>query len=507
MLSRSRIIIALLLVFLFVGQSAMTAYAYTIEPEKPDTADNASGIMLEEKSYDPATGIITILISGKLSNAAGYLSIGVLLTFDNTKLTLCNHSDYGASTVAISPDNEKVDLSSDYDVIKPLLTSAMRRPYTVQDSFAYKQGTRTAYRTFLYYQGAPNSSQLTTDWIPVLEICFKVTGNPKDLTTVLNRDAIRFGDVSKDRSVMDGVFPSKTEYSVIAITNGASTSYKCFGKMSGTGSLETNYKIMPATIVYTGSDNLTTGSQSGSNDTENSKQPGDTGDANKPSSTEDASKPGDIGDANQPAAPEISGQPGTSGSTNAPDAGWNNPFKDVNATDWFYSAVQDVFQRGLMLGISTDTFSWNTTLTRAMIVTILYRNANNPDVSGFNNPFNDVKNGLWYTDAVKWASANEIVLGYGNGKFGTNDAVTKEQLATLIYRTQQSSGLIPPVQKIENKYPDWGKISSWAKKGADELLAQGIFIDIPGTNFNPQDPATRAEIASMLHRYVGAVQQ
>jgi hypothetical protein len=121
--------------------------------------------------------------------------------------------------------------------------------------------------------------------------------------------------------------------------------------------------------------------------------------------------------------------------------------------------------------------------------------------------FSDVPEGIWYTDAVKWAAANGIVLGYGNGKFGPNDPVTKEQVAAIIYRWQQSAGDILPDVLMDYEWPDWDKIADFAKPAVNTLTTQGLFCGIPGTDFNPRNPATRAEIASILHMYLTVAAQ
>jgi len=100
-------------------------------------------------------------------------------------------------------------------------------------------------------------------------------------------------------------------------------------------------------------------------------------------------------------------------------------FRDVSTAAWYNDAVNYVFANKLMVGTSDTTFEPNTPLTRAMIVPILYRHAGEPDVSSLNNPFNDVPEGQWFSDAVIWASANRVVNGYGDGKFGSNDPVTR----------------------------------------------------------------------------------
>jgi hypothetical protein len=128
-----------------------------------------------------------------------------------------------------------------------------------------------------------------------------------------------------------------------------------------------------------------------------------------------------------------------------------------------------------------------------------------PDVTGLNNPFADVKEDVWYTDAIKWGADKGIVLGYSPDTFGPNDPVTKEQLAALIYRTQQANDKFPPDILADYEWPDWDKIADYAKSPVNALTMQGVFRDIPGTNFNPRTPATRAEVASILYRWLTAI--
>jgi hypothetical protein len=185
-----------------------------------------------------------------------------------------------------------------------------------------------------------------------------------------------------------------------------------------------------------------------------------------------------------------------------------NPFADMSDDDWFYDAVMYVFAEGLMVGVADDRFAPDSTLTRGMIVTILYRHAGEPDVSGLVNPFNDVPDGEWYTDAIKWGCENDIIAGDGDGRFGPNDPVTKEQLAVLIHRTQRRTGEIPPDILMDFEWADWDNINDWAKCAVNVLTIQGILRDLPRTDglLNPRTPATRAEVASMLYRYLTAVE-
>ena len=181
-------------------------------------------------------------------------------------------------------------------------------------------------------------------------------------------------------------------------------------------------------------------------------------------------------------------------------------FTDVDRTDWFGGAVAYVKEKGLMVGMGDGSFAPQTGVSRAMIVTILYRLAGEPDVSDLPNLFDDVEDGQWYADAVKWAASEEIVLGYDDGSFRPDVLVTKEQLATLIYRVQQVSGKKPNDILMDKEWPDWDDISGWAKNPVNVLTIQGLFRDIPGIYFNPQAPATRAETASILYRYLTAVE-
>lgn len=181
-------------------------------------------------------------------------------------------------------------------------------------------------------------------------------------------------------------------------------------------------------------------------------------------------------------------------------------FTDVDLTDWFGGAVAYVKEKGLMVGMGDGSFGPQTGVSRAMIATILYRLAGAPDVSGLPNLFYDVEDWQWYADAVKWAASVEIALGYDDESFRPDALVTKEQLAALIYRTQQASGKIPDDILMGREWPDWDDISDWAKTPVNVLTIQGLFTDIPGIYFNPQEPATRAETASILYRYLTAVE-
>lgn len=122
-----------------------------------------------------------------------------------------------------------------------------------------------------------------------------------------------------------------------------------------------------------------------------------------------------------------------------PNTGFENPFTDVSESDWFYDDVMFVFVKKLMVGVSDTLFDPYGTTTRAMTATTIWRMEGSPAPKG-GNPFTDVKNGEWYTDAILWAAENEIAEGYGGGLFGTNDPVTREQLAAFFFRYAEYKG-------------------------------------------------------------------
>ena len=137
-----------------------------------------------------------------------------------------------------------------------------------------------------------------------------------------------------------------------------------------------------------------------------------------------------------------------------------NPFTDVKKTDWFYEAVQYVYENGMMSGTGDTTFSPDTTTTRGMIVTILHRMEGKPTAAG--ETFTDVAAGQYYADAVAWASANGIVSGYGNNLFGPNDPITREQMAAILYRYVQYKGYDDAVKGDVSAFADGNQVSSYA---------------------------------------------
>ena len=178
--------------------------------------------------------------------------------------------------------------------------------------------------------------------------------------------------------------------------------------------------------------------------------------------------------------------------------------EDVNAEDWFFDDITFVYMRGLMFGTSKDPwmFSPKMELSRAMIVTILYNLAGTPAAG--QSTFKDVAADAWYADAVAWAQANNVVAGYGNGNFGPNESVTREDLAVILANYVQYK--LPAIREDE-KFADAAAVSDYAREATSTLFRAGIVGGKPGNLFDPKGFATRAEAASMLRRFVEAIEQ
>ena len=154
-----------------------------------------------------------------------------------------------------------------------------------------------------------------------------------------------------------------------------------------------------------------------------------------------------------------------------------------------------------MAGVSDVSFAPNSTSTRAMAVTILYRLENEPTVSG-NNAFTDVASDTWYTDAVIWAAENGIMSGYGNGIFGTNDNITREQLATILFNYAKFKGYDTTVSGSISSFADAQNVSPWAQEAVVWAVENGIMSGKGNGILDPNGTATRAEFASMLRRFI-----
>ena len=180
------------------------------------------------------------------------------------------------------------------------------------------------------------------------------------------------------------------------------------------------------------------------------------------------------------------------------------PFGDVKSGDWFYNDVKYVYDKGMMAGTAADVFAPNATTTRAMIVTILYRLEGSPAVTG-TSAFVDVPAGQWYTDAVNWAAANQIVKGTSATTFAPNDSITREQMAAILYRYAQYKGYDVTKKADLSGYSDNGQVSAYARDALAWANAAKLINGVTNTTLAPQGNATRAQVSAILHRFCDGV--
>ena len=180
------------------------------------------------------------------------------------------------------------------------------------------------------------------------------------------------------------------------------------------------------------------------------------------------------------------------------------PFTDVKEGDWFHDAVRYVYDNGLMDGVGDGQFAPNATTNRAMVVTILYRLAGEPDVSG-DVAFTDVESGLWYSNAVLWAAQNGIVNGISETEFAPSGDLTREQLATVLYRYAESMGHDVSASVDLSGFPDAGDIQSYATQALSWAVAEGLLQGFEDDSLQPAGTATRAQIATILMRFCEGV--
>lgn len=173
-------------------------------------------------------------------------------------------------------------------------------------------------------------------------------------------------------------------------------------------------------------------------------------------------------------------------------------FTDVDADSWYADAVAYVRDNGLMSGTSAAAFDPDGTMTCAMLAQTLYRAAGSLVVSG-SNSFTDTAEGVWYADAVLWASRQGVISSYGNGLFGTDDPVTREQIAAILWRYAGS-----PAAEAGTDFADEADISAYAAQAVDWARASGVVNGADGKRFLPRDSATRAQVAVILRNYLTA---
>ena len=179
------------------------------------------------------------------------------------------------------------------------------------------------------------------------------------------------------------------------------------------------------------------------------------------------------------------------------------PFEDVGTDAWYSDAVAYVYRNGLMSGTSGSTFSPDAAITRAQLVTILWRMAGSPQVNGLMD-FDDVSQDAYYTEAVRWAASEGIAGGYGNGLFGSDDPITREQMAAILYRFAQHMGYDVSIGEDTNilSYTDAPDVSGYAVAALQWACGAGIIRGTgDGSTLTPQGGATRAQAAVILTRF------
>ncbi len=186
----------------------------------------------------------------------------------------------------------------------------------------------------------------------------------------------------------------------------------------------------------------------------------------------------------------------------APITAEDMPFIDVPMGSWYEDGVRYVYQKGLMAGTSATTFGPDVTTTRGMIATILWRLAGSPQVD-YAMDFDDVAAGSWYAEAIRWAASEGIVSGYGDGKFGPDDIITREQMAAMLYRYAQYKGYDVSVGENTNilSYSDFGDLSEYAIPAMQWAVGAGIISGTSASALGPQGNASRAQVAVILMQF------
>lgn len=182
----------------------------------------------------------------------------------------------------------------------------------------------------------------------------------------------------------------------------------------------------------------------------------------------------------------------------------HTPFYDVSQTDWFYDTVGYAYENGLFSGMDANHFAPYATMSRAMLVTVLYRQAGSPAVSG-GSSFQDVADGAWYAQAINWSASVGIASGVGDGLFNPEGQITREQAVVMMYNYAAGHlGLNVEEQADLSRFADQERVSGWARPAMTWAVSQGIVGGVSNGStltLEPQRSATRAEMATMLRSF------
>lgn len=181
------------------------------------------------------------------------------------------------------------------------------------------------------------------------------------------------------------------------------------------------------------------------------------------------------------------------------ESGWQNPFNDINSNDWFYSDVEYVYTNNLFKGITETEFEPNVTMTRGMLVTVLWRMQDSPAAEN-QNPFGDVPDHVYFTDAVKWAAENGLVNGMSNNLFNPEAEITRQDIAVILLRYLDYINADYVITEEYRIFADEAEIADYAKNAVQVMNKLGIINGKGNNMIDPQGKATRAEVAAMLRR-------
>lgn len=216
--------------------------------------------------------------------------------------------------------------------------------------------------------------------------------------------------------------------------------------------------------------------------------------------SENANQDNSTGGAQHPVHDDTQKETSSSDVSNSTDTTDTNKFEDVYVSDWYFDAVQYVYENDMMAGTSDITFSPNQTTTRGMIVTILYRLEGEPTVTG-TTAFTDVTADQYYANAVAWAVQNGIVAGSDATTFAPNNAITREQMAAILYRYAQFKGYDVSAKADLSTYIDAADVSAYATDAMAWASQTGLITGTSATALSPAGQATRAQVAAILMRF------
>lgn len=216
--------------------------------------------------------------------------------------------------------------------------------------------------------------------------------------------------------------------------------------------------------------------------------------------SENANQDNSTGGSQHPVHDDTQKETSSSDVSNSTDTTDTNKFEDVYVSDWYFDAVQYVYENDMMAGTSDITFSPNQTTTRGMIVTILYRLEGEPTVTG-TTAFTDVTANQYYANAVAWAVQNGIVAGSDATTFAPNNAITREQMAAILYRYAQFKGYDVSAKADLSTYIDAADVSAYATDAMAWASQTGLITGTSATTLSPAGQATRAQVATILMRF------